>query len=57
MAGNSGFPKQTLRGYAPIVKTIRPGLLENVVERLKTEFEPEEIWLFGSHAWGTPNEG
>jgi predicted nucleotidyltransferase len=21
-----------------------------------TEFEPEQIILFGSHAWGTPNE-
>jgi uncharacterized protein len=38
------------------VKTIRPGLLENVIDRLKAEFQPEEIYLFGSHAWGVPNE-
>jgi len=38
------------------VKTIQPGLLEEAVERLKKEFQPEEIYLFGSHAWGTPNE-
>jgi uncharacterized protein len=38
------------------VKTIQPGLLENAVERLKSEFQPEQIWLFGSHAWGTPTE-
>jgi len=38
------------------VKTIQPGLLEQAVERLKSEFQPEQIWLFGSHAWGAPTE-
>jgi predicted nucleotidyltransferase len=38
------------------MKTIPPGLLEQAVERLKAEFQPEEIYLFGSHAWGTPTE-
>ena len=38
------------------VKTIQPGLLENIIERLKAEFQPEEIYLFGSHAWGTPTD-
>ena len=38
------------------VKIIKPGLLENIIERLKAEFQPEEIYLFGSHAWGTPTE-
>jgi predicted nucleotidyltransferase len=38
------------------VKTIPPGLLEAVVERLKAEFQPEEIYLFGSHAWGAPTD-
>jgi predicted nucleotidyltransferase len=38
------------------VKTIQPGLLERVIDRLKAEFQPEEIYLFGSHAWGTPDE-
>jgi hypothetical protein len=38
------------------VKTIQPGLLEQAVERLKSEFQPEQIWLFGSHAWGTPDQ-
>jgi uncharacterized protein len=38
------------------VKTIQRGLLENVIERLKTEIQPDEIYLFGSHAWGTPDE-
>ena len=38
------------------MKTIQSELLNETVERLKTEFQPEEIYLFGSHAWGTPNE-
>ena len=38
------------------MKTIQPGLLENAVERLKSEFQPEAIYLFGSHAWGAPTE-
>lgn len=38
------------------VKIIPQGLLEKAVERLKAEFQPEEIYLFGSHAWGTPTD-
>jgi len=38
------------------VKTIPSGLLEEAVERLKAEFQPEQIFLFGSHAWGTPHD-
>ena len=38
------------------MKEIPAGLLERAVERLKAEFQPEEIYLFGSHAWGTPTE-
>ena len=38
------------------MKAIPPGLLEEAVDRLKAEFQPEEIYLFGSHAWGTPSE-
>jgi predicted nucleotidyltransferase len=38
------------------MKVIPPGLLETAVERLKAEFQPEEIYLFGSHAWGTPTD-
>ncbi len=29
-------------------------LLEEVTERLVAEFHPEQIWMFGSHAWGVP---
>lgn len=38
------------------MKTIPPELLKEAVDRLKKEFQPEEIYLFGSHAWGTPND-
>lgn len=38
------------------MKTIQPGLLDEAVELLKKEFQPEEIYLFGSHAWGTPHD-
>ena len=39
----------------------RPGLkpevqaaIDTAVERLVAEFQPEQIWLFGSYAWGEP---
>jgi predicted nucleotidyltransferase len=38
------------------VKTISPELLETAVARLRAEFDPEAIYLFGSHAWGAPTE-
>jgi len=38
------------------VKTLDPSLLETATQRLVAEFQPEEIWLFGSHAWGNPHD-
>jgi predicted nucleotidyltransferase len=38
------------------MKIIPQDLLEEAVERLVAEFDPEEIYLFGSHAWGIPTE-
>jgi uncharacterized protein len=38
------------------MKSLPQGLLDQAVDRLKTEFQPEEIYLFGSHAWGAPNQ-
>ena len=40
-----------------VVKTIGQNLIEEVTRRLAGEFHPEQIWLFGSHAWGIPDEG
>lgn len=31
-------------------------ILPEVVDRLVREFDPDQIYLFGSHAWGQPNE-
>ena len=53
---NSGFQIRSQESNLHAVTTIDPGLLEAAVERLKSEFQPEQIWLFGSHAWGTPTE-
>jgi predicted nucleotidyltransferase len=36
------------------MKTIPPGLLEEAIARLVKAFNPEAIYLFGSHAWGEP---
>ncbi len=37
--------------------SIRPELLTEATRRLTVEFNPEQVWLFGSHAWGEPDEG
>jgi uncharacterized protein len=38
------------------VETLPVGLLEEIVSRLVRELQPEQIILFGSHAYGEPNE-
>jgi len=38
------------------MKVLDENLLATATQRLAAEFQPEEIWLFGSHAWGTPTE-
>lgn len=37
------------------MKTLDTALLEEVTCRLVDEFHPEQIILFGSHAWGMPD--
>src|SRR6266567_7089196 len=39
------------------MKTISQDLLNEVTGRLEAEFQPEQVWLFGSYAWGEPDEG
>jgi uncharacterized protein len=56
MLENSIFPSRPTYSKMKRVKTIPPGMLEKAVERLKAEFQPEEIYLFGSHAWGNPTD-
>jgi predicted nucleotidyltransferase len=37
------------------VKTLDDNLLQTATQRLVAEFQPEQIWLYGSHAWGQPD--
>ena len=30
--------------------------IDDATQRLVAEFQPEQIWLFGSYAWGEPDE-
>ncbi len=39
------------------METIMADLVRDVVRRLVSEFDPDKIILFGSHAWGEPDEG
>ncbi len=38
------------------MKVLDETLLQTATQRLVAEFQPEQIWLYGSHAWGTPHE-
>lgn len=38
------------------MKKIPDELIEKMTQRLVDEFQPEKIILFGSHAWGVPDE-
>ena len=38
------------------MRTLDAGLLETATQRLVAEFRPEQVWLYGSHAWGTPHD-
>ena len=38
------------------MKTLDDSLLQTATHRLVAEFQPDQIWLFGSHAWGHPHD-
>jgi predicted nucleotidyltransferase len=38
------------------MKSVPKELLEEITRRLVAELRPEKIILFGSHAWGIPDE-
>ena len=38
------------------MKTLDEHLLQTVTQKLVAEFRPEQVWLYGSHAWGTPRD-
>jgi predicted nucleotidyltransferase len=50
------FSKKEAHAKVKTVQMIPSDLLDKAVERLKVEFQPDAIYLFGSHAWGTPTE-
>jgi len=39
-----------------MMKAIPDDLIKEITRRLVAEFQPEQVILFGSHAWGTPND-
>ena len=38
------------------MRQVTADLLEEITQRLVAEFQPEEVILFGSHAWGIPGD-
>lgn len=38
------------------MKYLDENILRTMTDRLVDEFDPEKIFLFGSHAWGIPTE-
>ncbi len=38
------------------MKNVSDDILNEMTRRLVAEFDPEQIFLFGSRAWGKPNE-
>lgn len=38
------------------METLDNSLLDEMVERRVAEFDPEQIYLFGSHAWGAATD-
>ncbi len=38
------------------MQALEQDILDEMVRRLVTEFHPEKIILFGSYAWGEPND-
>jgi len=38
------------------MQALEPNILDEMVRRLVAELQPEQIILFGSYAWGEPNE-
>lgn len=46
----------TLAPTRPALTPEVQATIDAAVERLVAEFQPEQVWLFGSYAWGEPDE-
>jgi len=44
----------TLAPTRPALSPKVQATIDTAVERLVAEFKPEQVWLFGSYAWGEP---
>ena len=38
------------------MNAVTDAILQGMTRRLVAEFQPKQVFLFGSHAWGQPNE-
>ena len=51
------MPQATLHApHRPAWSPKAQAAIDDAVQRLVAEFHPEQIWLFGSYAWGDPDE-
>ena len=50
------LPMTTSAPTRPVLKPEVQATIDTTVLRLVAEFHPEQIWLFGSYAWGEPDE-
>lgn len=55
-AASSSRPRATRARPTNRKKKITPALLQEMTRRLVNEFDPEQVILFGSYAWGKPNQ-
>lgn len=55
-AATSSRPHATRARSTNGRKKVTPALLQEMTRRLVNEFDPEQIILFGSYAWGKPNK-
>lgn len=55
-AASSSRPRATRARPTNRKKKITPALLQEMTRRLVNEFDPEQVILFGSYAWGKPNK-
>ncbi|MBI2432886.1 MAG: nucleotidyltransferase domain-containing protein [Candidatus Hydrogenedentes bacterium] len=39
------------------MNAVAADVIDEITRRLRAEFQPEQVWLFGSHAWGEPDAG
>ena len=53
---STAVPTTTNATTRPILTSAAQAAIDTAVERLVAEFKPEQIWLFGSYAWGEPDE-